>query len=271
MPHVPPSGGASPTSVGDGPHIAAFFDVDGTLSHSDVFRDLVRFRSAVRRKGHALWTLTVAFRGLLLLIVDKFSRTTVNRLTCSWYAGHRRDELAQWCELFQDGPGARRLYRRSLDLLARHAALGHRIVLITGAVHPIVAPLPRVLAREAGEPRLAGMRIEAIRLDEIDGVLTGALLDPPLGGEEKARRIARVAAEEGIDLAASYAYGDSIADLPMLLAVGRPAAVKPDRALRREARRRGWPVLDVGKPARPPLSPPRPFSGDSTMPGIDRP
>ncbi|HUA28612.1 MAG TPA: HAD-IB family hydrolase, partial [Streptosporangiaceae bacterium] len=40
-----------------------------------------------------------------------------------------------------------------------------------------------------------------------------------------------------------YAYSDSVTDLPMLEAVGHPRAVNPDRALRRIARERQWPVL----------------------------
>ena len=52
----------------------------------------------------------------------------------------------------------------------------------------------------------------------------------------------------GYDLADCYAYSDSITDLPMLEAVGHPAAVNPDRALRRAARERGWPVLVFTRP-----------------------
>jgi len=35
----------------------------------------------------------------------------------------------------------------------------------------------------------------------------------------------------------------------MLASVGHPVAVNPDRALRREAVTRGWPVLDFTQPA----------------------
>ena len=45
-----------------------------------------------------------------------------------------------------------------------------------------------------------------------------------------------------IDLAASHAYGDSIADLPMLETVGHPHVVNPDKALAAVARRRRWPI-----------------------------
>ncbi|MCZ9342803.1 HAD-IB family hydrolase, partial [Streptomyces sp. TRM76130] len=52
------------------------------------------------------------------------------------------------------------------------------------------------------------------------------------------------------DLARCYAYSDSATDLPMLEAVGHPHAVNPDRALRREALARGWPILDFHRPVR---------------------
>jgi phosphoserine phosphatase len=48
----------------------------------------------------------------------------------------------------------------------------------------------------------------------------------------------------GVDLAASYAYGDSLSDLPMLEEVGTPVAVNPDSALRALARKRGWAIED---------------------------
>jgi phosphoserine phosphatase len=61
--------------------------------------------------------------------------------------------------------------------------------------------------------------------------------------EGKADAVRDLAAAEGIDLAASYAYSDSESDLPMLRAVGHPVAVNPDTELARIAREEGWEVL----------------------------
>jgi phosphoserine phosphatase len=55
--------------------------------------------------------------------------------------------------------------------------------------------------------------------------------------------------ELDFDLAASTAYSDSHTDLPFLEAVGRPVCVNPDRALRRIAAERRWPVLEFGRRA----------------------
>jgi hypothetical protein len=53
-----------------------------------------------------------------------------------------------------------------------------------------------------------------------------------------------------LDLSGSYAYTDSITDLPMLEAVGHPVAVNPDRDLRHEAEERGWEIRDFRDPVR---------------------
>ena len=60
--------------------------------------------------------------------------------------------------------------------------------------------------------------------------------------KEKANRIRRFADAGGIDLSLSHAYGDSIADLPMLESVGHPHVVNPDKALAATAKSRNWPM-----------------------------
>ena len=62
-------------------------------------------------------------------------------------------------------------------------------------------------------------------------------------GPEKAVAIRELAEQRGYDLAASYAYSDSATDVPMLESVGHPYAVNADRALRKIATERGWPLL----------------------------
>src|SRR2546422_935013 len=83
----------------------------------------------------------------------------------------------------------------------------------------------RVLGRKAG--------VETERY-------TGGLDGPLCHGEEKARRVVELASARGIDLARSFAYSDSVNDLPMLELVGTPVAMNPDRRLLWIARRHGW-------------------------------
>ena len=81
----------------------------------------------------------------------------------------------------------------------------------------------------------------------VDGVYTGRLAEPFCYGPGKVIAMEKVAAEKGYDLSRSYAYTDSISDLPMLEAVGHPVAVNPDRELENIARLRGWPIIEFNR------------------------
>jgi HAD superfamily hydrolase (TIGR01490 family) len=74
-------------------------------------------------------------------------------------------------------------------------------------------------------------------------VLTGELVGAPLHGKAKRRAIKALAKERGISLRKSWAYSDSVNDLPMLSAVGNQVAVNPDQQLRRYAVAAGWEIL----------------------------
>ncbi len=80
-----------------------------------------------------------------------------------------------------------------------------------------------------------------------DGVYTGELAAPFCYGDGKAAAVVALAGERGYDLPLSYAYTDSIGDLPMLEAVGHPVAVNPDRALETVAYHRGWPIVEFSR------------------------
>ena len=95
---------------------------------------------------------------------------------------------------------------------------------------------------------------------EIDGIFTGDLAQPPLVGEARASWLNDYARATGADLSSSYAYADSLTDLPMLEAVGHPVAVNPEVPLHRLARSRRWPVeiWEPGKGTPKVLVPPVP-------------
>jgi phosphoserine phosphatase len=102
----------------------------------------------------------------------------------------------------------------------------------------------RPLAEHLGE-----VGVIASRPEVEDGKYTGAL-EFYCYGEDKAVALREIAEAEGIDLASSYAYSDSITDLPMLEVVGNPVAVNPDRDLRKLAEKRGWQIRDFRRPVR---------------------
>jgi HAD superfamily hydrolase (TIGR01490 family) len=132
------------------------------------------------------------------------------------------------------------VYQEALDLIALHRSESRRVYIVSSSPEEVVRPL-------ASHFGVTG--VIATRAKIVDGKYTGEL-EFYCYGQAKADEIRAVAKREKIDLAGSYAYSDSITDLPMLEAVGHPVAVNADRDLRREAEARGWDLRDFRRPVR---------------------
>jgi len=128
-----------------------------------------------------------------------------------------------------------RVYPQMLEVAHRHQDAGRRAYIVTAASQELAAILARVMALDGA--------IGSDMSEIVDGVYTGRPTGLFVYRSGKAAALEELAAREGIDLAASYAYSDSESDLPMLQAVGHPVAVNPDAPLARMARERGWEVL----------------------------
>ena len=62
-------------------------------------------------------------------------------------------------------------------------------------------------------------------------------------GMRKAQTIHELAQEKGYDLSSSFAYSDSVNDLPLLVSVGNPHIVNPNKELTIIANKNKWPIL----------------------------
>jgi HAD superfamily hydrolase (TIGR01490 family) len=133
------------------------------------------------------------------------------------------------------------VYAEALDLMELHREEGRRIYIVSSSPEEVVRPL----ARHFGVSGVIATRAEI----GPDGRYTGEL-EFYAYGQQKADAVRAVADRSGIDLSASFAYTDSITDVPLLEAVGNPVAVNPDRELRRVAEERGWQVRDFHRPVR---------------------
>ncbi|KUI22853.1 inhibition of morphological differentiation protein [Mycobacterium sp. GA-1285] len=130
------------------------------------------------------------------------------------------------------------VFAEAAELIADHKLCGRDVVMVSASGEEIVAPIARALG---------ATHAMATRMVVEDGKYTGEIAFYCYG-EGKVAAIRELAAREGYALEHSYAYSDSITDLPMLEAVGHPSVVNPDRALRKEAAARGWSVLNFSKP-----------------------
>lgn len=130
------------------------------------------------------------------------------------------------------------VFAEAAELIADHKLCGRDVVVVSASGEEIVAPIARALG---------ATHAMATRMVVEDGKYTGEIAFYCYG-EGKVEAIRALAEQEGYALKHCYAYSDSITDLPMLETVGHPTVVNPDRALRKEAAARGWPVRTFSKP-----------------------
>src|SRR5262249_35080757 len=128
-----------------------------------------------------------------------------------------------------------RVYPQMLAEVHAHQDAGRPTFIVSAAGNDVVTPLAAVLGMEGG----IGPRYEVDGAGNFPGRLDG----PFVYGQGKVEAMEAFAAAHEIDLATSYAYSDSLSDLPMLRAVGNPVAVNPDPALAELAREEGWQTM----------------------------
>jgi HAD superfamily hydrolase (TIGR01490 family) len=227
----------SSTTEGDGSTsgVGAFFDMDGTLLSSNVIETYLWLRLREQSGSERFAELgRMAARLPSLVRAERRERSAFLRSVYREYAGARLADLDAVADAYLTDHVLARLSPDAVRRIREHRSAGHTTVLITGAIRPLTRPLAPLFDH-----------IEAAELAVDDrGVCTGFLASSPLVGESRAAWMRQYAAEHGIDLGASYGYADSHSDLPLLEAVGRPVAVRPDVPLFRHARKNRWTIVD---------------------------
>jgi HAD superfamily hydrolase (TIGR01490 family) len=251
-------------------NVAAFFDVDGTLvpppSLEKRFLRYLRWRGAIGWRNFARCaapllreTLRAMFaRGkgvrdnvecgsLLVLseaeglppyspkLASAFEDATSQ---CKTYlAGVPVSAMDAWCASLARHPIE--LIPEALRCLQWHAQQGHRIFLLSGTLEPLASAIARQLT--------IPVAVCATQLEVENGRFTGRVLGEAVRGPAKARAMEMLAENFALDLACSYAYGDSFADRWMLARVGKPFVVQTTNShswrLARLAQQKRWPIL----------------------------
>lgn len=212
--------------------VVAVFDLEGTVLSSNTVESYLWLRLA--DLPFQAWPAELAdvARALpRLMTADRRDRAEFLRSFYRHYEGASVEGIRRLVADHATEVLLSRAAPAALRRVRRHRSCGHRTLLLTGALEPLVEPLTPLFDR-----------VVAARLDVQDGRYTGYLAEPPLVGEARAAWLQQYADEEGMDLKSSWAYADSHSDLPLLEAVGSPVAVNPDTSLYRVARRRRWPV-----------------------------
>lgn len=213
---------------------AAFFDLDGTLVKANVVQHYLEFVKA-RYPGLKGWMIhiKILMQVPLYLCLDRLDRGWFNRVFFRNYRNESVERCKIWGQHYCDCVLFPKLFPAAKTRIAQHQKQGDRIFLVTGSLDFIVAPLVQRLGLDGAL---------ATQLEVVNGYYTGRICGVPLANEVKRKLIYDLASDFDITLEKSSAYGDSIADLPMLRAVGHPVAVNPDRILSKIADQAKWPI-----------------------------
>jgi len=178
---------------------AAYCDVDGTLSATQIVSPLIFFRRRLMPQPlRALWLGCLPLRAAYWMLLDKFSRDASNRAIYAGYAGldvARVKALTPECYRSYLQP---RLLGEGLSRLERLKEEGVELVLVTGSLDLLMKPLAERLGAELVAPSLK----------ERDGRFTGQLTGPAMTGERKALAVRTHAQRFGIEHLDEVQYVD---------------------------------------------------------------
>lgn len=229
----------TPSEAPDATSAAAFFDLDKTIiarSSSLAFSKPFYRGGLINRKA----VLRSAYAQFVYLLGgadhDQMERMRLylQQLCAGWPVDQVRAIVAETVHDLIDPM----IYAEAVELIAEHHDAGRDVIIVSSSGAEVVEPIGAMLGAD---------HVVATRMVVADGTYTGEI-EFYAYGENKAAAMRELAEHLGYELAECWAYSDSATDLPMLEAVGHPCAVNPDKALRSEAQRRGWPVLDFATP-----------------------
>jgi HAD superfamily hydrolase (TIGR01490 family) len=238
---------------------AAFFDLDKTIIAKSstlafgrpFYQSGLLNRRAVLRSAYAQFVFALA--GADEDQMDRM-RDYITAMCTGWDVAQIREIVNETLHDIIDPI----VYDEAVERIQQHKSAGQDVVIVSSSGEEVVGPIGAMV----GADYVLATRMVV----SDDGKYTGEI-ERYVYGPEKAQAVRELAAERGYDLAASYAYSDSITDLPLLEEVGHPTAVNPDRALRKTAVERGWPILTFanGVPLRERISGLRPPHATATL------
>ena len=231
--------GTAPAAAPIGPPLVVA-DLEGTCTSGETWRAVGRWLGEHGRRGRYRRFLAPRLAALPLVRLGAISRQAFRD---RWIRDLARlldgltavDLEALARQIVEDELWPKRRVA-VVEALEAAAADGARVVIASGTYEPMLAGFVARLAAGPAGP-VVGL---GTPLQMADGRTTGRLVGRVGTGSLKADRVSELAAGAPVRVA----YGDSLADAPLLELAAEAIAVAPDRELRALAIRRGWRILD---------------------------
>jgi putative phosphoserine phosphatase/1-acylglycerol-3-phosphate O-acyltransferase len=227
--------------IEEGSHITAFFDMDKTLINdfsAKKFMTTRLFSGKTTSKEYLSQFVTA-----LAFAVGNRDFEMLTKIAALGVKGNKESDFVELGEQVFEDSLKETIYKESRELIEKHRAKGHRIVIISAATTYQIEPVAKALGIK---------HVYATEMELHNGKFTGRVSEM-CWGEGKARAARKFAKKYKIDLSKSYFYSDSIEDFPLFKLVGNPVATNPDQKLSQVAFENNWPILRFEEPVEKPL------------------
>jgi HAD superfamily hydrolase (TIGR01490 family) len=221
--------------------ILALFDLDGTLSSEHIWKGFFKYYFTHKKKR--VWILAFWATHLALWLSSKCKLTSEEKYRAKWvedlggiFKGTNKEKVLEVFHWVATNYVFQSLRSDVVDILHQHERSGYIVVIVSA----LFSELLEVIGQKLGVSNVIGTKLEVI-----EGRYSGKVVKPLCLGENKTKLLKEFINRNGLeaDLSSSFAYADSIFDIPLLRLVGHPVATYPDKNLRQFAERSGWQVL----------------------------
>ncbi|UAM96552.1 HAD-IB family hydrolase [Polaribacter litorisediminis] len=225
----------------EGPHIAAFFDLDRTIINDFSAKQFIKSRLLSGKSTPQ--ELLSQFATVVAYAIGNRDFETLTKISALGVKGIKEKQFIDLGEEIYQEHLASTIYPESRTLIASHLEKGHQVVIISAATRYQVTPVANALGIK---------NIFCTEMEVQKGKFTGVISEM-CWSEGKARAGRTFAKSNTIDLSKSFFYTDSIDDYPLLEIIGKPIATNPDNKLSQLAFENNWPILRFKENTRKPL------------------
>lgn len=213
---------------------AVYFDVDGTLTKSNIVEPLLYIKKQLMSPfRYFLWRVGLPFRFMYWTFLDRIDREKSTAAIYRQYKGISVEKINVLSASCYQEKYKKKLFSKALETVNAFKEQGSRIVLVSGSLDLFLQHLAEELDAE----------LISSRLETKNGMYTGEMNGRAVSGKRKADLISKHAYDNKFDLKNCASFGDSGDDIPMLYSVKYPVAVNPDKKLAAFAQKNNWDFL----------------------------
>ena len=212
---------------------AAFFDLDGTLLSVNSGEVLVHmaYKNGHMKKKDLLQAFYLAF----LYKFQLRETSKIIRRMPKWLSGLSENEIITFTNTIFEEILVHAIRPQIKDAIEQHRQQNARLVILSAAFNYICTPVADCLKMDD---------ILCSRLEVVDGQFTGKTIGDLCFDEVKLIRVKAFCEDNGFNLEDAWYYADTVADIPVLNAVGSPVCINPDKKLAKHAVKNKWLVYN---------------------------